>query len=91
MELTKPSTLTFSQELVLAMKDKQEKEEKQKELQDLSFLVKPQPFIIDYSKILELKEQNEIYFIQALVKYEEPQEEELPQNDDLWLKQQFSF
>ena len=59
MELTKPSTLTFSQELMLAMKAKQEKEEKQKELQDLVFLVKPQPFIIDYSKILELKEQNE--------------------------------
>ena len=47
MELTKPSTLTFSQELMLAMKAKQEKEEKQKELQDLSLLVKPQPFIID--------------------------------------------
>ncbi len=74
MELTKPSTLTFSQELMLAMKAKQEKEEKQKELQDIAFLVKPQPFI-DYS--------NDIYFIQALVKYEEPQEEELPQNDDL--------
>ena len=59
MELTKPSTLTFSQELMLAIEAKQEKEEKQKELQDLSFLVKPQPFIIDYSKILELKEQNE--------------------------------
>ena len=59
MELTKPSTLTFSQELMLAMKDKQEKEEKQKELQDLSFLVKPQPFIIDYSKVVELKAQNE--------------------------------
>ena len=44
---------------MLAMKAKQEKEEKQKELQDLSFLVKPQPFIIDYSKILELKAQNE--------------------------------
>ena len=52
MELTKPSTLTFSQELMLAMKAKQEK---QKELQDL---VKPQPFI-DYSKIVELKAQNE--------------------------------
>ena len=59
MELTKPSTLTFSQELMLAMKAKQEKEEKQKELQDIAFLVKPQPFIIDYSKILELKAQNE--------------------------------
>ena len=34
MELTKPSTLTFSQELMLAMKAKQEKEEEQKELQD---------------------------------------------------------
>ena len=56
MELTKPSTLTFSQEL---MKAKQEKEEKQKELQDLAFLVKPQPFIIDYSKVVELKAQNE--------------------------------
>ena len=55
MELTKPSTLTFSQELMLAMKAKQEKEEKQK---DLVFLVKPQPFI-DYSKVVELKEQNE--------------------------------
>ena len=54
MELTKPSTLTFSQELMLAMKAKQEKE-----LQDLVFLVKPQPFIIDYSKVVELKEQNE--------------------------------
>lgn len=59
MELTKPSTLTFSQELMLAMKDKQENEEKQKELQDLSFLVKPQPFIIDYTKVVELKAQNE--------------------------------
>ena len=59
MELTKPSTLTFSQELMLAMQAKQEKEEKQKELQDIAFLVKPQPFVIDYSKILELKEQNE--------------------------------
>ena len=59
MELTKPSTLTFSQELMLAMKAKQEKEEKQKELQDLSFLVKSQPFIIDYTKVAELKEQNE--------------------------------
>ena len=59
MELTKPSTLTFSQELMLAIKAKQEKEEKQKELQDLSFLVKPQPFIIDYSKVVELKAQNE--------------------------------
>ena len=58
MELTKPSTLTFSQELMLAMKAKQEKEEKQKELQDIAFLVNPQPFI-DYSKILELKAQNE--------------------------------
>ena len=58
MELTKPSTLTFSQELMLAMKAKQEKEEKQKDLQDLSFLVKPQPFI-DYSKVVELKAQNE--------------------------------
>ena len=58
MELTKPSTLTFSQELMLAMKAKQEKEEKQKELQDLAFLVKPQPFI-DYSKVVELKAQNE--------------------------------
>ena len=56
MELTKPSTLTFSQEL---MKAKQEKEEKQKELQDLALLVKPQPFIIDYSKVVELKAQNE--------------------------------
>ena len=56
MELTKPSTLTFSQELMLAMKTKQEKEEKQKELQDLSLLVKPQPFIIDYTKV---EEQNE--------------------------------
>ena len=54
MELTKPSTLTFSQELMLAMKAKQEKE--QKELQDLALLVKPQPFIIDYSKV---EEQNE--------------------------------
>ena len=59
MELTKPSTLTFSQELMLAMKTKQEKEEKQKELQDLSLLVKPQPFIIDYTKVVELKAQNE--------------------------------
>ena len=59
MELTKPSTLTFSQELMLAMKDKQEKEEKQKELQDLLFLVKPQPFIIDYTKVVKLKAQNE--------------------------------
>ncbi len=59
MELTKPSTLTFSQELMLAMKAKQENEEKQKELQDLSFLVKPQPFIIDYTKVVELKAQNE--------------------------------
>ena len=59
MELTKPSTLTFSQEFMLAMKAKQEKEEKQKELQDLSLLVKPQPFIIDYTKVAELKEQNE--------------------------------
>ena len=58
MELTNPSTLTFSQELMLAMKAKQEKEEKQKELQDLSLLVKPQPFI-DYSKVVELKAQNE--------------------------------
>ena len=57
MELTKPSTLTFSQELMLAMKAKQEKE--QKELQDLALLVKPQPFIIDYSKVVELKAQNE--------------------------------
>ena len=56
MELTKPSTLTFSQELMLAMKAKQKKEEKQKELQDLSLLVKPQPFIIDYTKV---EEQNE--------------------------------
>ena len=56
MELTKPSTLTFSQELMLTMKAKQEKEEKQKELQDLVFLVKPQPFIIDYTKV---EEQNE--------------------------------
>ena len=54
MEL-KPSTLTFSQEL---MKAKQENEEKQKELQDIAFLVKPQPFI-DYSKVVELKAQNE--------------------------------
>ena len=30
-----------------------------------------------------VKPNNDIYFIQALVKYEEPQEEELPQNDDL--------
>ena len=59
MELTKPSTLTFSQELMLAIEAKQEKEEKQKELQDLSFLVKPQPFIIDYTKVVELKAQNE--------------------------------
>ena len=44
---------------MLAMKAKQEKEEKQKELQDLSFLVKPQPFIIDYTKVAELKAQNE--------------------------------
>ena len=58
MELTKPSTLTFSQELMLAMKAKQEKEEKQKELQDIAFLAKPQPFI-DYSKVVELKAQNE--------------------------------
>ena len=62
MELTKPSTLTFSQELLLAIKAEQEaeqeKEEKQKELQDLTFLVKPQPFI-DYSKVVELKAQNE--------------------------------
>ena len=36
-----------------------------------------------------VKPNGDIYFIQALVKYEEPQEEELPQNDDLWLKQQF--
>ena len=56
MELTKPSTLTFSQELMLAMKAKQKKEEKQKDLQDLSLLVKPQPFIIDYTKV---EEQNE--------------------------------
>ena len=59
MELTKPSILTFSQELMLAMKAKQEKEEKQKELQDLAFSVKPQPFIIDYTKVAELKTQNE--------------------------------
>ena len=59
MELTKPSTLTFSQELMLALNAKQEKEEKQKELQDLAFLVKPQPFIIDYTKVAELKAQNE--------------------------------
>ena len=59
MELTKPSTLTFSQELMLAMKAKQEKEENKKELQDIAFLVKPQPFIIDYSKVVELKAQNE--------------------------------
>ena len=58
MELTKPSMLTFSQELLLAMKAKQEKEEKQKELQDIAFLVKSQPFI-DYSKVVELKVQNE--------------------------------
>ena len=58
MELTKPSTLTFSQELMLAMKAKQEKEENQKELQDIALLVKPQPFI-DYSKVVELKAQNE--------------------------------
>ena len=58
MELTKPSTLTFSQELMLAMKAKQDLEEKQKELQGIAFLVKPQPFI-DYSKVVELKEQNE--------------------------------
>ena len=56
MELTKPSTLTFSQELMLAMKAKQEKEEKQKEPQDLSLLVKPQPFI-DYSKVAEQNER----------------------------------
>ena len=56
MELTKPTTLTFSQELMLAMKAKQENEEKQKELQDIAFLVKPQPFI-DYSKVVELKAQ----------------------------------
>ena len=30
-----------------------------------------------------IKPNNGVYFIQALVKYEEPQEEELPQNDDL--------
>ena len=30
-----------------------------------------------------VKPNNDIYFVQALVKYEEPQEEELPQNDDL--------
>ena len=36
-----------------------------------------------------VKPNGDIYFVQALVKYEEPQEEELPQNDDLWLKQQF--
>ena len=30
-----------------------------------------------------VKPNGDIYFIQALVKYEEPQEEELPQNDDL--------
>ena len=59
MELIKPSTLTFSQELMLAMKAKQEKEENQKDLQDLEFLVKPQPFIIDYTKVAELKAQNE--------------------------------
>lgn len=59
MELIKPSTLTFSQELMLAIEAKQENEEKQKELQDLSFLVKPQPFIIDYTKVVELKAQNE--------------------------------
>ena len=58
MELTKPSTLTFSQELMLAMKAKQEKEEKQKELQDIAFVVKPQP-LRDYSKVVELKAQNE--------------------------------
>ena len=38
---------------MLAMKAKQKKEEKQKDLQDLSFLVKPQPFIIDYTKVEE--------------------------------------
>ena len=38
MELTKPSTLTFSQELMLAMKAKQEKEEKQKRAARPSFL-----------------------------------------------------
>ena len=59
MELTKPSTLSFSQELMLAMKAKQENEEKQKDLQDLALLAKPQPFIIDYTKVAELKEQNE--------------------------------
>ena len=58
MELTKPSTLTFSQELMLATKAKQEKKEKQKELQYIAFLVNPQPFI-DYSKVVELKAQNE--------------------------------
>ena len=58
MELTKPSTLTFSQELMLAMKAKQENEEKQKELLAIAFLVKSQPFI-DYSKVVELKAQNE--------------------------------
>ena len=56
MDLTIPSTLTFSQELMLAMIAKQKKEEKQKDLQDLSLLVKPQPFIIDYTKV---EEQNE--------------------------------
>ena len=34
MELTKPSTLTFSQELMLTMKAKQEKEEKHSILYD---------------------------------------------------------
>ena len=59
MELTKPSTLTFSQELMLAMKAKQEEKEKQKELQDIAFLVNPQPFI-DYTKVIELKTQKEV-------------------------------
>ena len=30
-----------------------------------------------------IKPNNGVYFVQALVKYEEQQEEELPQNDDL--------
>ena len=81
MELTKPSTLTFSQELMLAMKTKQEKEEKQKELQDLALLVKPQPFMNDWQPLggvsTLVQPNSDIYFVQALVKYEESQEEEL--------------
>ena len=30
-----------------------------------------------------VKPNSDIYYVQALVKYEEQQEEELPQNDDL--------